>query len=81
MENHITQRSNDKLEVEPTLKGLKDTEESLGKVDGLLADAGYFSSDNVAHCEEAEITPYISGHRERHNLTWDERFKEPPPCP
>lgn len=81
VENHITQQSNDKLEVEPTLKGLKDTEEQLGKVDGLLADAGYFSSDNVAHCEEAEITPYISDHRERHNLTWDERFKEPPPCP
>jgi transposase len=81
VENHITQQSNDKLEVEPTLKGLKDTEEPLGKVDGLLADAGYFSFDNVAHCEEAEITPYISDHRERHNLTWDERFKEPPPCP
>jgi transposase len=81
VESHITQQSNDKLEVEPTLKGLKDTEEQLGKVDGLLADAGYFSSDNVAHCEEAEITPYISDHRERHNLTWDERFKEPPPCP
>ena len=58
VENHITQQSNDKLEVEPALKGLKDTEEPLGKVDGLLADAGYFSSDNVAHCEKAEITPY-----------------------
>jgi transposase len=81
VENHLTQQSNDKLEIEPALKGLKFTEDQLGKVDGLLADAGYFSADNVAHCEEADITPYISDHRERHNLVWDERFKEPPPCP
>ena len=81
VENHITQQSNDKLEVEPTLNGLKDIEGQLGKAEGLLADAGYFSADNVAHCEEAGITPYISDHRERHHLTWDERFKEPPPCP
>ena len=35
----------------------------------------------VRPCEEAEITPYISVNRERHNLTWDERIKEPLPCP
>ncbi|MCP4936375.1 MAG: IS1182 family transposase [bacterium] len=81
VENHITQQSNDKQEVEPTLKGLKESETVLGKAEGLLADAGYFSADNVAHCEAAEMTPYISDHRERHNLTWDERFKIPPPCP
>lgn len=81
VENHITQQSNDKQEVEPALKRLKDTEVHLGKAAGLLADAGYFSADNVARCEDSEITPYISDHRERHNLTWDERFKTPPACP
>jgi len=81
VENHITQQSNDKQEVEPTLKGLKENEAKLGKAEGLLADAGYFSADNVAHCENAEMIPYISDHRERHNLTWDERFKVPPSCP
>ena len=80
-ENHITQQSNDKQEVEPTLKRLKDIEEPLGKTDGLLADAGYFSASNVGHCEEAGITPYISDHRERHNQTWGDRFKTPPACP
>ena len=80
-ENHITQQSNDKQEVEPTLKGLKEIEEPLGKIDGLLADAGYFSASNVEHCEEADITPYISDHRERHNQTWDDRFKTPAACP
>ena len=47
----------------------------------VLADAGYFSADNVARCEASEITPYISDHRERHNLAWEDRFKTLPPCP
>jgi IS5 family transposase len=81
VENHITQQSNDKQEVEPTLKGLKQAEAHFGKAEGLLADAGYFSADNVNHCEAAKVTPYISDHRERHNPPWDERFKTPPPCP
>jgi transposase len=81
VENHITQQSNDKQEVEPTLNRLKKAEAQLGKADGLLADAGYFSADNVKHCEVAKVTPYISDHRERHNLPWDERFKTQPPCP
>ena len=74
VENHITQQSNDKQEVEATLKRLKDVEVHL-------ADAGYFSADNVKRCEVAKVVPYISDHRERHNRTWDERFKTPPPCP
>lgn len=81
VENHITQQSNDKREVEPTLKGLKEAEAHLGKAEGLLADAGYFSAENVKQCEAAKVVPYISDHRERHNLPWDERFKTPPPCP
>jgi transposase len=81
VENHITQQSNDKQEIEPTLQCLKETEAPLGKAEGLLADAGYFSADNVKQCEAAKVVPYISDHRERHNRTWDERFKTPPPCP
>ena len=81
VENHITQQSNDKQEIEPTLKGLKETKEHIGKVEGILADAGYFSADNVKRCEAEEVVPYISDHRERHNQPWDERFKNPPPCP
>ena len=78
VENHLTQQSNDKQEVKPALDRL---EAQVGKVEGLLADAGYFSADNVAHCEAAEVTPYISDHRERHHLPWDHRFETPPPCP
>lgn len=81
VENHLTQQPNDKQEIEPTLKQLKEVEGCLGKPDGLLADTGYFSAGNVKRCEANEITPYISDSRERHNLPWDERFKSPPPCP
>ena len=81
VENHITQQPNDKQEIEPALDRLNEVENSLGKPEGMLADAGYFSEDNVKRCEKAEITPYISDSRERHNLPWDERFKSPPPCP
>jgi len=81
VENHITQQPNDKQEIKPTLDRLSDPQNSLGKPEGLLADAGYFSEDNVKRCEKVGITPYISDSRERHNLPWDERFKSPPPCP
>jgi len=81
VENHITQQPNDKLEIEPALKRMLEVEDCLGKAEGLLADAGYFSEDNVKCCEAETITPYISDHRQRHNLTLEERFKSPPPCP
>ncbi|MCP4010989.1 MAG: transposase, partial [Proteobacteria bacterium] len=76
-----TQQPNDKQEIEPALTRLQEMEDSLGKADGLLADAGYFSEANVKRCEAEELTPYISDNRERHNLPWGERFKSPPPCP
>jgi len=81
VENHITQQPNDKQEIAPALKRLSEVEERLGKPDGLLSDAGYFSEDSVKRCAAEAITPYISDHRERHHLPWDERFQSPPPCP
>lgn len=81
VEHHLTQQPNDKQEIEPVLKRLHALEDRLGKPDGLLADAGYFSAENVQHCEAEEITPYISDSRQHHNLSLEERFKSPPPCP
>jgi hypothetical protein len=38
----------------------------LGRVPGaLLADAGYFGTGNVAHCEAKGVTPYLATGRER----------------
>jgi transposase len=81
VENHLTQKPNDKQEIEPALKRLHEAEDCLGKVESLLADAGYFSADNVKCCEDEEITPYISDSREPHNLSLEERFRSLPPCP
>jgi len=78
---HITQQSNDKLELEPTLKNLSALPKQLGTVTELLADSGYFSEANVNACVGEEITPYIAVDRQSHNRSLWERFKEPPPLP
>jgi hypothetical protein len=78
---HITQQSNDKQELEPTLKNLAALPEELGSATVFLADSGYYSETNVNACENAGITPYIAVDRQSHNQSpWD-RYKEPPPLP
>ena len=78
---HITQQSNDELELEPTLKNLTALPKQLGTFTELLADSGYFSETNVNACVGEEITPYIAVDRQSHNRSLWERFKEPPPLP
>ena len=78
---HITQQSNDKLELEPTLKNLAALPKQLGAVTELLADSGYFSETNVNTCVDEKITPYIAVDRQSHNRSVWERFTEPPPLP
>jgi transposase len=75
---HVTQHANDKLEVTPTLQSVAQLPEALGKVEALLADTGYRSERNTESCQAAGITPYIAGKRERHHLSPEERFSEPP---
>ena len=79
VENHITQQSNDKLEVTPAVENFSRLPDNLGTVDTLLADAGYFSADNVEKCETKDIVPYIAAERQRHNAPPQDRFIEPEP--
>jgi transposase len=79
VENHITQQSNDKLEVTPAVENLSRLPDKLGTVDTLLADAGYFSTDNVEKCETNDVVPYIAVERQRHNTPLQDRFTEPEP--
>lgn len=81
VESHITQQPNDKQEIETTLKEIAELPQELGKVDTILADAGYFSEANVAGCEDRNIMPHIATGREKHNQPLKERFSEPPPLP
>ncbi|MBW1803387.1 MAG: IS1182 family transposase [Deltaproteobacteria bacterium] len=79
VESHITQQSNDKLEVKPAVENLSRLPDKLGAVGKLLADAGYFSTDNVEECEANHIVPYIAAERQGHNGPLEDRFTEPNP--
>jgi transposase len=79
VENHITQQSNDKRELAPSVENLSELPDRLGKVDTLLADTGYFSRDNVEKCETNDIVPYIAVERQQHNAPLKDRFTEPEP--
>jgi transposase len=81
VENHITQQSNDKLELVPAVESLCSLPGSLGAVDSLLADAGYFSQNNVEECKGKNIVPFIASERQAHNAPPQERFSEPEPLP
>lgn len=78
---HLSQNPNDKLEMTPALAALTALPETLGTVDSLLADAGYFSEANVDHCEKATILPFLSAHRDKHHQSLKERFADPGPLP
>jgi hypothetical protein len=81
VENHITQQSNDKLELVPAVESLCSLPGTLGAVDTLLADAGYFSQNNVEQCQSKNIVPYIASERQQHNAGLEDRFSEPAPLP
>ena len=64
-DQHLSQNPNDKLEIAPALAVLTVLPETLGMVDSVQADAGYFSQANVERCEEAIILPYSDAHNQR----------------
>jgi len=75
---HVTQHTNDKSEIDPTLKMLEQLPEVLGKVEAMLSDSGYRSENNVKGCDAAGITPYFPAKRQRHHPPVEERFTQPP---
>ena len=79
--NDVVQAANDKQQIEPVLQELERLAEALGQTETLLADSGYFSKANVTACAKAKIAPLIPPGRERHHLSWKERFAQPPPAP
>jgi len=72
----VAQAPNDKNQVEPMLKKIAALPEELGHVDTLLADAGYFSADNVQACEKAGVEPVIAMGRQQHHPPLSERFQK-----
>ena len=74
VEQHVTQHTNDKQEIEPALEAIANLPKELGEAENLLADTGYFSEANVEKCTEASLVPFIPEKREKHNLPLAERF-------
>ena len=68
----LTNRSADNPQLKAMLEQLEQNVDGTARI--LLADAGYFSEDNVAHVVEAGIDPLIATGRLRHG-------EEPPPAP
>jgi hypothetical protein len=77
----VSQAANDKQQVVPMLEHLQALPANLVPVKQALADAGYFSADNVAACEQAGIEPLIALGRDEHHPHWSERFSEPAEVP
>ena len=71
---HVTQGSNDKRQIVPTLGKIADLPQGLGHVQTLLADTGYFSAANVRACEAQGIVPMLSMKREPHHVPVLQRF-------
>ena len=76
---HVTQAPNDKRELEPALTTLKHLPQRLGTVSDIIADSGYFSTENVRLCDENNVSSYIAVDREKHHPQLMESFQAPPP--
>jgi hypothetical protein len=72
--SNVTQRTNDKEELRPALEAIERLPECLPHPEKILADAGYYSKDNLEACEEAKIEAYIPIRRESHYWDIKERF-------
>lgn len=79
VEQHVSQNPNDKQEVEKTLENLEALESTIGKPDALIADAGYYSAENVERCTAHGIEPYIASGREPHHPPLAERLRPAAP--
>lgn len=77
--HHVTQHTNDKQEIEPSLQYFQQHPEITPNK--IVADAGYYSENNITLCNEHKIVPYISLNKEKHNQSLDERFKKEEPLP
>ena len=77
----VVQAPNDKGQVEPMLEKIGALPENLGKVETLLADAGYFSAGNVEACAKAGVEPVIAMGRQPHHPPLSERFQPTPAAP
>ena len=78
---NAVQAANDKQQVEPMLERLGALPETLGPVETLLGDNGFYSAANVEACVAAGIEPLIALGRQPHHPPLAERGAPEPPPP
>lgn len=81
MATSVSQQPNDKQQIEPMLAELNKLPAALGCPNTLLADAGYFSADNVNRCHQQAIEPLIALGRDSHHPPLAERLAPDGPLP
>jgi len=74
---HVSQHPNDKQEVAPALENLDAVAAVVGKATALIADNGYFSTDNVDACHAHEVEPYLAAGRAAHYPPLADRLSAP----
>jgi len=69
---HLSQKANDKQEIEPALIAVEETTGTLPNK--LSADNGYMSGDNLQALQESPVDPYIATNKgeKNHKLELDE---------
>ena len=65
--NHVTQNTNDKKELSPSLAQLEALPESIGKVKKAAVDSGYDSQNNKEEALNRGIDLHLPKGREKHN--------------
>ena len=78
---HVSQASNDKREVVPTLEQIVALPAVLGQVQSLITDNGFFSQANVIACSDAGVEPLLALKRQAHHTPVMERFASDAPEP
>jgi len=67
VENHVSQNTNDKKELEPALDKIAQLPETLGKVKRAAVDSGYNSDSNKAIAAGHKIDLHVPKGRKKHN--------------
>ena len=78
LENHVSQSSNDKQELEAILNKIAELPDQLGAVDKVAADNGYKSESNTVFAAEAGVELYVPAGRQKHNNKLDELLSRDP---
>jgi transposase len=81
LENHVSQSSNDKQELQMILNKIAELPNQLGVVDKVAADNGYKSEANTVFAAEAGVELYVPAGRQKHNNKLDELLSQDPKEP